>query len=239
MAETALSAAAWDALHRLAHLDGERAVVLSHLAEARARVERDPLLEGAQAAAQEAREAVRGAQLVRRKHEAGIEDLNAQIMRTEGRLASGKLSSEREVAAALSELDQMRALLAQTESDWMEATGLEETRLAALPRAQQALARVEREAASRQEAARQEAREGEARVAEIDAARRAAVQVIPPEIRDRYRALFPRTGGRPFAVANAGECSNCHHPLPGSAMQQLRMHSGVPNCPSCGRLILD
>lgn len=239
MAETPLSGAAWDALHRLAHLDGERAVVLSHLAEARTRAEGDVLLEGAQAAMQAATVEAREALLLRRKHEAAIEDLNAQIKRTDGRLASGKLSSEREVSAALSELDQMRALLAQTEGDWLEATALEEARNAAVPPARAALARVEREAASRREAAQQDARAGEARVAEIDAARRAAVQVIPPEIRDRYRALFARTGGRPFAVANAGECSNCRHPLPGAAVQQVRTHSGVPQCPSCGRLLLD
>jgi len=239
MAETPLSAATWDALHRLAHLDGERAVVLSHLADARARAERDPLLEGAQAAAQAAREAAREALLLRRKHEAAIEELNAHITRTDGRLASGKLSSEREVAAALSELEQMRALLAQTEGEWLEATAQEEARNAAVPRAQEALARVEREAASRREVAHQEARDGEARLAEIDAARRAAVQLIPSQIRDRYRALFPRTGGRPFAAMVAGECGNCRHPLPAAAVQQVRIHSGVPQCPSCGQLLLD
>lgn len=239
MAETPLSAAVWDALHRLAYLDGERTVALHQLADARAHADRDAQLEQARATMDEATAAAREAFLLRRKHETAIADLNAQITRTDARLASGKLSSEREVAAAMSELEQLRALLVQTEGEWLETTAVEETRNAALPPAKEALARVEREAAARQEAARQEARAGEARVAEIDAARRAAVAVIPGEIRDRYRALFPRTGGRPFAAMVAGECSNCHHPLPGAAVQQVRVHAGVPQCPSCGRLVLD
>jgi uncharacterized protein len=239
MANSVFTPEAWDALHSLSFQDGDRVVVAAHLAQARERAVRDVALEAERARMRDLEDAARRAAAMRRAHEAKIEDLSGQLARTEARLASGKVSSEREVAASMSEIEQLRAAIAGAESAWLDATAREEEISAAVPAARAALKVVEEEAAARQAAAAAEASAAEVRLAEIDAARRAAAQAIPADVRERYRALFPRTGGRPFAVAVAGECSNCHRPLPASAVQMLRTHSGVPSCPSCGRLLLD
>lgn len=239
MANQALTPEARDALRRLAYLDGDRAVVQMHLAQARDRAARDRELEAERDQLRRAEEDARAALIARRGHEVTLQGLQAQVKRTEGRLASGQLTADREISAALSELDQLRAAIAETETAWLEATDEEERSTGALPAGRARLEYIEREAATRQATAAQEAATLEARLKEIDGERRGAAQRIPAEVRDRYRALFPRTGGRPFAFASVGECSHCHHTLPGEAVQALRVHSGVPSCPSCGRLLIE
>lgn len=239
MAEQALTADARDALRSLAYLDGDRAVVHARLAQARERAARDADLEAERERVAQSDAEVRAVAATRRGHEVSIQDAQVHLQRTEGLLASGKLTSDREVTAALAEIDTLRGTIAATETAWLEATTDEERLTAELPARRSRLEQVEREAAARQAAASREATELEARLKEIDAERRGAAQRIPAAVRERYRALFPRTGGHPFAFAAAGECGHCHHALPGAAVQALRAHVGVPSCPSCGRLLLE
>jgi predicted nucleic acid-binding Zn-ribbon protein len=239
MAEHELTADARDALRSLAYLDGDRAVVLARLAQAREHATRDAALEAERARLERVEADARAAAATRRAHEASIQDAQAHLARTEGRLASGQLSTEREVTAALAEISTLRGSIAETETAWLEATVEEERLAAALPEQRSQLQRVEREAATRQAAAARAAAELDARLKEIDGERRGAAQRIPAPVRERYRMLFPRTGGHPFAFAAAGQCSHCHHTLPGEAVQALRAHTAVPSCPSCGRLLLE
>ncbi len=167
-----------------------------------------------------------------------MEDLGLRIKRTEDLLASGVLHAEREMLAAQAELEKLQGALREAESAWMETSAQEEKLTAALAGERVALEAEEREAATRQAAVKRELAAAEERLAAIDHSRREAAQTIPAAIRDRYRALYARTGGRPFALAVAGECSHCHHSVPAAAVQMLRAHTGVPSCPSCGRLLL-
>jgi predicted nucleic acid-binding Zn-ribbon protein len=120
----------------------------------------------------------------------------------------------------------------------METTSTEELLKAKLPEARAALELVESEAVGRLAEAKIALRAVEERMSTIDRARRQAAQLVPPDIQKRYVALYNRTGGRPFALAVAGECSNCHASVPAAAVQQLRAHTGVPSCQRCGRLLL-
>ena len=239
MASTALSDAQWEALRRLSYEDGDRAGVTSHLAQARERASHDVALNAARERLAAADAAAKRAAAARRAQESTIEDLNLQMKRTEGRLASGKLSSEREVGAAMSEIEKLKVALGAAETAWLEASSEEDARIRAVPAAKANLGRVEPEGVARMAAAAEQAAGLETRLAEVDAARRAAAQSIPAEVRDRYRVLFQRMAGRPFAHVAAGQCSNCSHSLPAAAVQMTRSHSGVPNCPSCGKLLLD
>jgi predicted nucleic acid-binding Zn-ribbon protein len=239
MAQQPLTSDALDALRSLAYLDGDRAVLLARLAQARERAARDAELEIERTHVQRTEEEVRAAGSTGRMHEAALQDLQAHLERTERLLASGQLTSDREMSAALSEIGQLRTAIGETETSWLEATSEEERLAAMLPERRERLRQVEHEATARQAAAARDVAELEVRLKEIDAERRAAAQRIPADVRERYRALFPRTGGRPFAFAVAGQCGHCHHALPGEAVQALRAHTGVPGCPSCGRLLIE
>ncbi|HWE61912.1 MAG TPA: hypothetical protein VHB98_09380, partial [Chloroflexota bacterium] len=81
MAGYALTAEALDALRKLAYLDGDRAVVVVHLAQARERAARDTLLEAERARLRQAEEEAKRAVSTRRAHEATIQDLQAQVKR--------------------------------------------------------------------------------------------------------------------------------------------------------------
>lgn len=228
----------WDALRQLAYQDGDRAPVATSLTAAKARAAQDAGLEAAKARLEAARQAIARAASARRAKEAEIEDMNLRAKRTSDRLASGKLQGEREIQAAQTELERLRASISEAETAWIDVSGEEDEATRALPEAQAALQVEEREAAVRLGAARREVAAIEARLADIDRLRRESAQAIPAEIRDRYRALYSRTGGRPFALVNAGECSHCRRSVPAAAVQLLRTHTGVPSCPHCGHLLL-
>ena len=238
MAETPLSLEVWDAVRTLAFQDGERVGVSAALQESKARAAADAELEAAKAAFDAARRALASASAERRAEEARLEDLAIKLKRTEERLASGQLHHEREILAAQAELVRLQEAQQLAEAAWMETTSREESLTAALPEARAALALVEAEAAGRMAAAGSELRAVEERMSGIERARRQAAQLVPPDIRERYRALYNRTGGRPFALAVAGECSYCHASVPAAAVQQLRGRTGVPSCVRCGRLLL-
>jgi len=238
LAEAPLAAEVWDALRSLAFEDGERVAVLAAVQQWKERATRDAELETARAVFEAARQELADTASRRRAEEARIEDLTAKIRRTEDRLASGQLHHEREILTAQGEVDRLRETLGRLELAWLETSALEERLTAAQPERRDALALVESEAAVRMAHAEQELRAAEAHLVVIDRTRRQAAQLVPAEARDRYKALYGRTGGRPFALAVAGECSYCHAAVPAAAVQQLRGHTGVPSCPRCGRLLL-
>ncbi len=238
MPDAQLSASVWDALRQLAFEDGERVAVLAELARARDHAARDAVLEAERERFAAAERLVVETASARRALEATVEDTNLRIARTNARLASGRLQSEREVNAAQAELDGLQAGLATAEEAWLSTSAGEESARAALARAANALQREERASVPRQAAVAKDLVDVEQRLAKIDGVRRDAAAKLPADIRDRYRTLFPKTGGRPFAHAVAGECSNCHRSVPAAAVQMLRSGAGVPSCPTCARLLL-
>jgi len=238
VAEAQLGPEVWDALRSLAFEDGERVGVLAQVHQWKERATRDVELEAAKAVFETGRQELAAAASRRRAEEARIEDLTVKLRRTEERIASGQLHHEREITTAQNEVDRLGVTLSQLETAWLETSALEEQLGAAQPEARSALSLAESEAAARLAVAGQELRSVEARMTAIDRTRRQAAQLLPPDIRERYRALYNRTGGRPFALAVAGECSYCHAAVPAAAVQQLRGHTGVPSCPRCGRLLL-
>jgi predicted nucleic acid-binding Zn-ribbon protein len=238
VAETPLSTEVWDALRSLAFQDGERVAVLAALQESKARATSDTELEAAKARFEQSRRELAAVSSERRAEEARLEDLAAKVKRTEERLATGQLHHEREILAVQAELERLRESQRQTEAAWLDTTSREESLTALQPELRAALALVESEAAARMAAAAEALRAVEQRMSTIEQARRQAAQLVPPDVRERYRALYNRTGGRPFALAVAGECSNCHASVPAAAVQQLRAHTGVPSCVRCGRLLL-
>jgi len=238
VAETPLSIEVWDALRSLAFQDGERVAVLAALQELKARATSDVELEAAKARFEQSRRELAAVSAERQAEEARLEDLAAKIKRTEDRLAAGQLHHEREILAVQAELGRLRESQRQTEAAWLDTTGREESLTALQPEARAALTLVESEAASRMVAAAEALRAVEQRMNTIEEARRHAAQLVPPDVRERYRTLYSRTGGRPFALAVAGECSNCHASVPAAAVQQLRARTGVPSCARCGRLLL-
>ncbi|MGH2345624.1 MAG: zinc ribbon domain-containing protein [Chloroflexota bacterium] len=238
MAEAPLSTEVWDALRSLAFQDGERVAVLAALQESKARATSDTELEAAKARFDLSRRELAAVSTERRAEEARLEDLVLKIKRTEERLASGQLHHEREILAAQGELERLGEAQRRTEAAWLDTTAREESLTALQPEARAALALVESEAATRMAMAAEALRAVEQRMSGIEQARRHAAQLVPPDVRERYRALYNRTGGRPFALAVAGECSNCHASVPAAAVQQLRARTGVPNCVRCGRLLL-
>lgn len=238
MSQSPLSPEVWDALRQLSYEDGERVAVVSSLNHLRERAARDAQLESARARLDAAHAALAAAGAERRGHEADSQDLTLRVKRTEARLASGSLQSEREIAAAQTEIVRLREAIAAAEMGWLEASTREDAAKQALPEIAAAFALEERAAALRQAAMQREITAAEERLASIDRIRRDAAKLLPKEVFDRYRALYGRTGGRPFALASAGECSHCHRAVPAEAVQALRTHSSVPACPSCGRLLL-
>jgi predicted nucleic acid-binding Zn-ribbon protein len=238
MPDAQLSASIWDALRQLAFEDGERVAVTAEVARAREHAARDSLLEAARERYTAAELRSSRAASARRALEATVEDTNLRIARTNSRLASGRLQSEREVGAAQTELDALQVALAAAEESWLSASAEEETSRAAQGKASADLQREERASVPRQSAAAANLKEVENRLTTIDAVRRDAAAKLPADVRDRYRALFSKTGGRPFAHAVAGECSNCHRSVPAAAVQMLRSGTGVPSCPSCSRMLL-
>jgi predicted nucleic acid-binding Zn-ribbon protein len=222
----------------LAFQDGERVAVAAALQESKARAAADAELEAAKAAFAATERELASVSAERRAEEARLEDLVARLKRTEERLASGQLHHEREILAAQAEFIRLQTAQQAAEAAWMDTTGREELLTARLPEARAALALVESEAVGRMAEAKSALGAVEARMAGIDRARRQAAQLVPPDIQKRYLALYNRTGGRPFALAVAGECSHCHASVPAAAVQQLRAHTGVPSCARCGRLLL-
>ncbi len=238
MPDTALPAALWEALRQLAYGDRERAGILSAIAHAKQQLEHDDRLQRAHTKYVLAERTFAELQTYRRQLEATVEDAKAKNQRTEERLASGRLQAAREIEAAQHEISTLQHLIADNENAWMETSEREEAALAALAPARAALLIEERDAQVRRARAESEVHDAEERLAAVDVLRREAARKLPPALRERYRVLYPTTGGHPFATAAGGECSHCHRSVPGEAMQMLRMGVGVPSCPACSRLLL-
>jgi predicted nucleic acid-binding Zn-ribbon protein len=238
MPQSPLPAEVWDALRQLSYEDGERVAVVSSLNHLRERAAHDAQLDAAKARVDAANAALATAGAERRARETDIQDLTIRMEKTQARLASGSLQSEREIAAAQTEIARLREAISAAETDWLEASAREEAAKQGLPEIIAAFELEDRAAAVRLAAVQREIATAEERLAGIDRVRREAARLLPKEIFDRYRALYPRTNGRPFALAQAGECSHCHRAVPADAVQALRTRSGVPSCPSCGRLLL-
>ena len=238
MADAVLPAALWDALRQLAYCDGERVSILSAVVHAKHLVEHDERLERARAVHVDADRKLGDLKARRRQIESTIEDAKARKLRAEDRLSSGKLQTEREIEAAQHEIATLESLITDAETTWLETSDAEESAQSAVAASLAALQSEEADAAVRRAKAQKDVQNAEERLAAVDASRREAARQLPPVLRDKYRQLYPSTGGHPFATARAGECSHCHRSVPGEAMQMLRMGTGVPSCPSCARLLL-
>ncbi len=238
MPDTALPAALWDALRQLEHSDRERVGIISAIAHAKHLAEHDDRLERARAATIEAERKVADLQELRRMTEDTIDDAKSRKLRAETRLASGRLQNSREIEAVQHEIATLGTLISDSETGWLQTSSDEETAQAALDAARASLNTEEVGARARRTRAEREVHDSEQRLSAIDAARREAAKLLPAGLRERYRQLYPSTGGHPFATAVAGECSHCHRAVPGEAMQLLRLGTGVPSCPSCSRLLL-
>jgi predicted nucleic acid-binding Zn-ribbon protein len=238
MPEQPLSAVVWDALRQLAYSDGVRAGMLSALAHARELAAHDRGLESARAAAEAAGGRLRLAAARRRELEAAMEDARLRVQRAEARLSSDRLQHQREVEAVQHEIASLQLSIAQDEQAWLEVSAEEEASQDPLAEAEAALEAETPLARARSERAMEELHGAKERLADLDARRRLAAQKLPPDVRERYRQLYPKTGGRPFAEASAGECSHCRMGVSAEAMQMLRARLGVPSCPTCGRLLL-
>jgi len=238
MPDSTLPSSLWEALRQLAYGDRERAGILSAIAHAKVAVEHDERLDRARARHDTAQRTLGELQSRRRELEATVEDAKAKKLRTEARLASGRLQAEREIEAAQHEIVTLDRLIVESEDAWVDTSDREESAQAVLVKQRAALKSEEHDAQVRRSKAEREVRDAEERLATVDASRRAAARQLPAALRDRYRALFSATGGHPFATVDGGECSHCHRSVPGDAMQMLRLGTGVPSCPSCSRLLL-
>jgi len=169
-----------------------------------------------------------------------ISTLRTKLARDEGRLASGSITSPREIVNMQAELDGLTRRIGKLEDDELEIMELSEAVTATL----EAL-RAQLDAANVRLAQASEARDAAAASlieerTRLEAQRGELAPTIDPAVVARYEQLRKQLGGIVVAAFSKGTCGGCGLPLSPLAREEYKSSGEVwfP-CENCRRVLVE
>jgi len=171
----------------------------------------------------------------RQESETKIENYRRLLDRQQAR--TDQLRGQREIQAAMTEMDLARSVLAKEENDWAQAgdSGI----------AQDAATRAAEEKLEDQRASQAEAREGigqrmskvQAERDKAKAARDASASEIERALRQRYERLRGARVARVVVPLAGSACGACFTTIPLNRRSQIRSGNVIDWCESCGVIL--
>jgi len=168
------------------------------------------------------------------------DELKSAIVRVNGQLYGGSVTSAKELAALQHELEGFNRQLSDTEDLVLEQMELAEPLDVALavrtPEREVKLAEIERCRVAL--ATEQERLDSE--IAAADAQRVGIAAAVQPELMKPYNGLRTRLGGVGAARLDGSRCLGCHIQIPEGEMISLRAlpPDELVFCPECGRILV-
>lgn len=163
-----------------------------------------------------------------------IRQMSHQIERSREKL--GRCRSEREANAVQRELEELRKLYRDRETEVEKLVGLAEQARAEMDRVALEQTAVESELGASEGASTSRIAELEQAVEQGEAMRKEAVAAVPVVLFRRYELIRKRRGTA-LAHTTDGKCSACNIVLPPMAFHQLRRGTELSQCPSCQRIL--
>ncbi|MCC6214774.1 MAG: hypothetical protein IT376_07890 [Polyangiaceae bacterium] len=163
-----------------------------------------------------------------------IRQMSHQIERSREKL--GRCRSEREANAVQRELEELRKLYRDRETEVEKLVGLAEQARAEMDRVALEQSAVESELGASEGASTNRIAELEQAVEQAEAKRKEAITAVPVVLFRRYELIRKRRGTA-LAHTTDGKCSACNIVLPPMAFHQLRRGTELSQCPSCQRIL--
>jgi predicted nucleic acid-binding Zn-ribbon protein len=203
----------------------------------RDRLARDPEVERVRAAHEEARAAHEHA---RHRLESMDREMNVHLSRMrahERELMSGRVRNPGDLTRMSTEVEHMKAALAEEEDRELEVMAEVERTESEVARAEAALSAAVRR--SEETRPRLESRIAaiEREIEGLKAEQAGIWEEVPVDYRSEYRRLAPRVHP-PVAEASGGVCQACHVALTPSELQQVKRGDHLLTCQSCSRILV-
>ena len=218
------------------HLDARAFQLRAQIERLELELAGDPEVERLAREADERDAARRDLELQVRQRERDVEGRRTRLRSRERELMSGRISSPSELMRLSSEVDHLKAAVAEEEDaelQLMEQQERVEGELARLlEQLEAARRRIEAAAPGRREALERLRAGLEAAEAERDETWRQ----LPPDWQTAYRRVAARVAN-PVAEVMGGQCQACRVAVTSSGMQVLR-RAGLLQCDNCGRLLV-
>jgi predicted nucleic acid-binding Zn-ribbon protein len=159
----------------------------------------------------------------------------------EGRMYSGEIVTEREVAALRSELSSLKTRKRDLEDELLEAMERHEELTGTVTTLEARRAELRDEVAPLEQARDAAAADIDTELGEKEAARRGIVAELTPGIVGAYDRLRARKNGVAVAELRNDTCQGCHIRLTAGELEEGREigELGLARCVQCGRLLVE
>lgn len=187
----------------------------------------------------------REAEIARLQREQGrledeISTLRTKLQRDRDRLASGSVTSPREIVNVQAEIDGIERRISKLEDDELEIMELAEAVGVTLDTVRAQLAQVDSRLEEATAARAQASETFTAERARLAEERSALAPTVLPEVLERYEQLRTRLGGIVVARFEQGRCGGCGLPLSPLAREEYRTSGEVwYPCENCRRILVE
>lgn len=225
------------AIMTLQEIDDALDALRTTLAAAQEQLEGDPEL----AAAREERESI-AAELEsirksQRTLEATIQDLDAKIVRDEGRMYDGSIKTPRDLEALQHEVDNIRASRSQAEDEALEVIARAEELSQRLEAASASVATLEKAWKATATRLKAEVVAVNTKIVAQEAEREAQVGRITPGNVRLYDGLRKRKGPKVVVRAGGNSCAGCRVAIPEPVRRRVINSPTLVQCPHCERIL--
>ena len=172
----------------------------------------------------------------RRNQERDLEELGLKIEKLEGRLL--KVANNKEYQALLVEINNIKGLQSNGESELLKLMEQEEELSEALRGLQQGFEPRISEVNRIKEEKRRELERNEKLIPAVQNDREEIAKKLSPEMRTRYERIAKGKNGLAVVPVMKGACGGCFNGLPAQRINEIRLSDQLIMCEHCGRIIV-
>ena len=225
------------ALFRLQQIDLELDACHNRLAEIKAALGDDPVVQNARARLLTAEARHRAARVALQEFELEGQTLTEKIREVEQRLYGGAVRNPKELRDLQAETESLKRRLASAEEQQLNALIDSETAEAQAAGTEAELRQAEDIAARTQSTLVTERASLEARQRKLEAEREAARAPVPEADRQTYDRLRQTRHGRAITRLDDGACGACGIAPSALIRQEARRGTDLVRCPGCDRIL--
>lgn len=169
-----------------------------------------------------------------------IATITTKVTSVDSQLYGSSMTSPKEAQALQADLESLKRRQSTLEDEVLEVMEQLEPLDAQLEAEQAAVAQIEEEIERVRATLVEHEIEVDAEAAEVDAARGALAEGVPPDLLAEYERLRPLHGGVAVARLSGPTCLGCHISLAAAEVDQLRRQpaDAIVHCPDCGCLLV-
>jgi predicted nucleic acid-binding Zn-ribbon protein len=196
---------------------------------------RQTALDNRRAALEDSRKGLQDAKVQLKKrehllqtHQDKIDDLKIKL---------NQVRKNDEYKALQNQIAHDRSTLSKVEDEILEGYGQIEMRTAELAALEEVVKSFSDEVAALKAQVESQAIESRAQLQELESAIVGAEEIIPEDLRDRYRRTVKQRGADAMAFVENGACSGCYVSVTSQMLNELINANFLCFCNSCGRIL--